>query len=435
MVEQYVAVIQAGGSGTRMIPLTHDKIPKPMLLLNGKPMIQWQIENICRYGIREFIIVIGHLGEKIKEYFGDGSTFGIQIQYIKETEPLGSGGALFYLKQTMHHRSFLLFFADIMFDIDLNRMLDFYEKCDGKAVLLVHPNSHPQDSDLIVLDKEQRVTKYLPKNINRNFWYDNLVNAGIYVFSYDILKSIKSVGYKDLEKDIIGPLIQKKQVFGYRTTEYVKDAGTISRFHEVCEAQIKGVWKHLNLRNKQKCVFLDRDGTVNKFCGLLSREDQFQLEDYAAEAIRLLNASEYLVIVVTNQPVVARGMCSIEDILQIHRKMQVLLGKEGAYVDDIVFCPHHPDKGFPDEDPMYKISCNCRKPAVGMIMKMAERYNIELSESYIVGDSTTDIRTGKNAGVKTVLVKTGQKGLDGKYDDKPDYVGNNLIEACRMILT
>lgn len=434
MINNYIAVIQAGGRGTRMIELTKDEIPKPMLKLNGKPMIQWQIENIRKYGIREFVVIVGHLGEKIQKYFGDGSDLGVHIQYIAEKEPLGSAGALYYLKDKVATDNFLLIFGDVMFDIDWGRMISFHEKKKGMATLLMHPNSHPQDSDLLIVDSEQCVVGIDSKKNKRDYWYENNVNAGIYILSSVILENITEVAKVDLEQDILNSLMQKKQVYGYKTSEYVKDAGTVTRFRSVSIEQEKGIWEKRNLKNKQKSVFLDRDGTINRFCGLLSREEQFELEEYVADAIRLLNASGYLVIVVTNQPVVARGICEIKDVKNIHNKMQVLLGEQGAYLDDIAFCPHHPDKGYPDENPIYKIYCNCRKPATGMIDQMAERYNIDKNASYMIGDSTVDIQTGKNAGLKTILLLTGQAGTDGKYEIESDWKADNLLEAVNIIL-
>lgn len=434
MIQDYIAVIQAGGKGTRMVKLTGDIIPKPMLILNGKPMLQWQIEDIRQYGIREIVLIIGYLGEKIQEYFEDGSKFGVHIRYIQEKEPLGSAGALYYLKDMCACENFLLIFGDVMFNIDWDRMIAFHGRKKGLATLLVHPNSHPGDSDLIMMDESQCVLGIDSKHNVRNYWFDNCVNAGLYILSTSVLLNLQQVKRVDLEQDLLKPLISQKKVFGYQTPEYVKDAGTVERFYTVCEEQKQGIWEKRNLKNKQKCVFLDRDGTINKFCGLLSKEEQFELEEGAAEAIRLLNSSEYLVIVITNQPVVARGMCGIEDVKKIHQKMQVLLGEQGAYLDDIIFCPHHPDKGYEGENLLYKITCNCRKPATGMIEQMVEKYNIDLAESHFVGDSTIDIQTGKNAALKTTLLCTGQKGKDGKYDIKSDYVADNLLMAVKMIL-
>lgn len=435
MRKKYIAVVQAGGKGTRMRELTRDQIPKPMLMLNGKPMIQWQIENIARYGIREFVIITGYLGKKIAEYFGDGTSLGVRISYIREEEPLGSAGALYFLKDKTEIKDFLLVFGDVMFELDWSRMIDYHEKHKGKASVLVHPNAHPYDSDLLTVDEKGRITGIDSKNQKREYWYDNCVNAGVYIFSKNIMDMFNKPRKMDLEKDILTGLIEQKEAYGYHTSEYVKDAGTPERFKRAALEQAVGIWKKKCLNKKQKCIFLDRDGTVNQFKGLIGDEKDFELEKNAANAIRRINESGFLAIIVTNQPVVARGMCRIEDVEQIHRKMQTLLGNEGAYLDDIVFCPHHPDKGYPEENPVYKMECECRKPAVGMICKMAERYNIDLAESYMIGDSTVDIQTGINAGMRTILVRTGQAGTDGKYHVEPDITVNNLEKAVECILS
>lgn len=433
-MHKYTAVIQAGGKGTRMHSLTKDKIPKSMLEMNGKPFIQWQIEQLSEFGVTEYVIIIGHLGGKIKEYFGQGENLNVHIRYIEENEPLGSAGALYYLKDICFDRDFLLIFGDVLFEIDWNRMITFHETHKSVATLLVHPNSHPFDSDLIILSDNGRVSTIDSKQNQRDYWYDNLVNSGIYIFNHKVLDNIDSASKKDLEKDILIPLIREENVYGYRTPEYVKDIGTPGRFLQAKKEQSIGILDKKSLKNKQRCVFLDRDGTINIYKGFLYKEDEFELIPGAAEAIRRLNMAAYLVIVITNQPVVARGMCSIETVKEIHRKMQVKLGEEGAYLDDIVFCPHHPDKGYPGENPLYKIVCNCRKPAIGMIQDAAERYNINLEESYLIGDSTVDIQTGKNAGMKTILVQTGLAGEDKKYDAQPDCVAAHIAEAVDDIL-
>jgi len=434
MLKHYTAVIQAGGKGTRLKKLTEDKIPKPLLKINGKPMLEWQIENIRKYGIREVVLITGYLGEKIREYFENGSRWGIHITYIKEKEPLGSAGALYYIKNILSGGNFILLFGDVMFDVDLERMALFHENHMALATLAVHPNTHPFDSDLVLMDDECRITGWEAKTNGRTGWYENLVNAGLYILSGMLLADLDCAKRLDLETDLIMPRIHNGNIYGYRTTEYIKDAGTPERFWEVCQEQEKGIWRRKNLENRQKCVFLDRDGTLNVYKGFISDTESFELEADAAEAVRLINRSGYLAIVVTNQPVVARGMCGLDDVKCIHKKMQVLLGKKGAYLDDIAFCPHHPDRGFPEENPIYKVSCECRKPKTGMIDRMAQCYHIDLSASYIVGDSTADIQTGKNVGLRTILVRTGQAGRDGKYKVQADFEANSLLEAVDWIL-
>ena len=434
MEKKYVAVIQAGGKGTRMVSLTLNKIPKPMLILNGKPMLQWQIENIAEYGITEFVIIIGHLGGKIKDFFGSGADFGVHISYIEEQKPLGSAGALYYLNQLYSNNDFLFVFGDVMFQLDFRRMFYFHESKRADATLLAHPNAHPFDSDLLVLEEDGKVIGIDSKRNIRDYWYTNCVNAGIYILSEEFVGKISELKVTDLESDLLIPHMSNGKIYAYITTEYVKDAGTPDRFYEVCKEQASGVWNQKCLTEKQKCIFLDRDGTINKFKDLISREEQFELEEQVAEAIRLINQSGYLTIVVTNQPVVARGMCDISEVDLIHQKMQVLLGEKGAYLDDIVFCPHHPDKGYPDENPIYKVPCNCRKPATGMIDRMVRKYNIDVTQSYIIGDSTVDIKTGENAGLHTVLVQTGQAGVDKKYDVTAEFSATDLLSAVEKIL-
>lgn len=434
-MEKYLAVIQAGGFGTRMETLTKKKIPKPMLNINGKPMIQWQIEALYEYGIEEIIIIVGYLGSQIKEYFQDGSSYGVHISYVEEEIPLGSAGALYYLKDNIKTKNFIFLFSDVMFKINWNRMIKFHEEKSALITVLSHPNSHPYDSDILLIDDESRVVGMDLKSNYRNYWYDNNVNAGIYIINTDILNEIHVIKRMDFEKDLLLPLISKRKLYAYKSSEYAKDAGIPERFNDVCNEQSNGLWERKCYEKKQKCIFLDRDGTINKYKGLIDNETDLEMEKYAIEAIKMINHSGYLGIVVTNQPVVARGMCDIEDIINIHRKMQTLLGREGAYVDDIVFCPHHPDKGYLGENLKYKGKCKCRKPEIGLIKKMEEKYNIDLVDSWMIGDSTVDIQTGKNAGMRTILIQTGIAGRDKKYKIQPNVIKENLYEAIKYILS
>lgn len=186
---------------------------------------------------------------------------------------------------------------------------------------------------------------------------------------------------------------------------------------------------------KKKCIFLDRDGTINKYKCLLSKKEDLFLEDYAAEAIKLINKSDYLCIVVSNQPVVARGLCTLQEVYEINDYLKEMLYKENkAYLDDVFICPHHPDRGYPEENVKYKIHCDCRKPGIGMIQHATRKYNIDLSESYLIGDTTIDIKAGENAGVKTILVKTGLGGKDSSFVVEADYIAEDLLEAIKLIL-
>lgn len=408
----------AGGKGTRILPVTHD-IPKPMIRIGDKPVLEHEIECLKRQGFTDIIITVSHFGKTIMDYFGDGhkaspasgQPFGVNIEYYFEEEPLGSAGALFKIKDKLTE-DFLLINADSMFDIDLRRFAAFHKEHGGLVTLFTHPNSHPYDSGLIIADKEGHVERWLTKEDERPLYYKNRVNAGFHIISPKILEREFSGSEADLDRDLLKPLAGTGRMLCYDSPEYIKDMGTPERYKAVCEDYKAKRISAKNLSNKQKAVFLDRDGTINKYVGFLKSTEDFELIEGAASAIKKINASGCLAIVVTNQPVVARGEVSFKELEEIHKKMETLLGKEGAYLDAVYYCPHHPDKGFEGEMPELKFDCGCRKPKPGMLIKAAEDFNIDLSSSWIVGDGENDIKAGQAAGCRTALIGNGNFGQD-----------------------
>ena len=410
-------VIMAGGRGTRIAELFPD-IPKPLIPVDGMPILEREIRSLASQGFKDLILTVGYLADKIIAYFGDGSQFGVKIDYFVEEAPLGNAGALFQLREKIGDEPFFLLNADAAFDVDFNRMLAFHQQHGGLVTLFTHPNSHPYDSGLIVADKDGLVEKWLSKEDIRPQWYNNRVNAGLHVIDPKVLElSLNNLeidpmtgfpkGKVDLDRQILKPLCGTGKMFCYDSPEYVKDMGTPERFHQV-EADIKnGVVQAKNLRNKQKAIFLDRDGTINKYVGFLRNIDDLDLIEGVSEAIKLINQSGFLAIVVTNQPVIARGEVSWDELHEIHKKMETLLGKDGAYVDGLYICPHHPDKGFEGERPEYKFDCDCRKPKPGLLLQAARDFNIDLSQSYMIGDNERDVEAGNAAGCKeSILIET-----------------------------
>lgn len=421
------AVIMAGGKGTRISSVARD-IPKPMIKIGEKPVLEHEIECLYEQGIKDIIITVSHLGGVITDYFGNGSkispatgkTFGVNIEYYFEREPLGNAGALFKIKDRLTD-DFLLLNADAMFDIDFKRFIAFHRQKGGLVTLFTHPNSHPYDSGLIFTDDNNCVEKWLAKEDTRPEFYSNCVNAGIHIISPSLLDAKINENKIDLDRHLLKPLAGTGKMFAYNSPEYVKDMGTPDRYQKVSENHKKGVIKAKNLRNKQRAIFLDRDGTINKYVGFLRNINEFELIDGAAEAIAKINDSGYLAIVVTNQPVIARGEVSTSELKQIHNKMETLLGQKGAYLDGIYYCPHHPDKGFEGERTEYKIECNCRKPKPGMLLKASADLNIDLNRSWMIGDGENDINAGENAGCNTVKIGS-------------DMPCKNLYEAVDLIL-
>lgn len=425
-------VIMAGGKGTRISSVASD-IPKPMIRIGDMPVLEHEIMCLRDQGFSDFIITVSHLGHIIMDYFGDGrkvspatgEPFDVHIDYYIEEQPLGNAGALFQMKDKLTE-DFLLLNADAMFDIDFNRFVAYHKQKGGLITLFTHPNSHPYDSGLIISDEDGAVKQWLTKEEDRPKYYRNRVNAGLHIISPRVLACEIMTSKIDLDRQILKPLAGTGKMYVYDSPEYVKDMGTPERYKAVCNDFENGTVQAKNLRRKQRAIFLDRDGTINKYVAFLRNIDDFDLIDGVSDAIRAINNSGYLAIVVTNQPVIARGEVTFGELNEIHNKMETLLGYDGAYLDGIYFCPHHPHKGYDGEVPELKIDCDCRKPKPGMLLQAAEEFNIDLSLSWMIGDSENDILAGKAAGCKTGLIGIEQYGQN--------VTGTSLMALLKKII-
>ena len=418
-------VIIAGGKGTR---LGLKDIPKPMVQIAGKPLLEHQIELAKSYGIKEIFILSGHLAHVIEDYFGSGEKWGVKIHHIVEPYPLGTAGAVKLLEGKIKDR-FMVFYGDVVMDFDLDSFIAFDKKFeDSIGTTLVHPNDHPYDSDLLEINKDKVVTRVIPKPHEDGEYYQNLVNAAVYIFSPKIFDYIESGISQDFGKHILKKVVDAGETLaGYETAEYIKDMGTADRFEKVKNDWISGKVARLNKKNKRPCIFLDRDGVINPNMDTKPSLKDFVLLDDVAEAIKKINKSDYLAVVVTNQPMIAKGFISFEEVEMTHKKMETLLGEEHAFLNGIYFCPHHPEKGFEGEVKELKIDCECRKPKPGMLLQAAADMNIDLKNSWMIGDSERDLVAGKNAGCKTIFISE----QDSQY---ADFCAKNLYDAVNKIM-
>jgi histidinol-phosphate phosphatase family protein len=424
--------ILAGGMGTRLKSRTGD-LPKPMAPVCGKPVLEHLI-NMCRInGYDKIALLVHHRHEAISDYFGDGSNFGVALSYSIEDEPRGTAGALFDALPLMADR-FLVLYGDTYADVDLRRMWAWHEQRHAEATLFLHPNDHPVDSDLVEIQGDEVVAIHPYPHEGK--LHRNLVNAALYIFDKSaVAQGLPKVGRSDIAKNALPRLIEAgTAIKAYVSPEYIKDMGTPDRLDKVERHVTMGLAERLSGRRPRQAVFLDRDGTINLEVGHLKSPTQMELLPGAANAVRMLNQAGRLAVAVTNQPVLARGDVDSTGLDAIHAKMDDLLGRDGAYLDRLYYCPHHPDSGFPGEVRELKVACACRKPGTGMIDRAVEDLIIDRRESWMVGDTTSDIIAGQRSGLRTILVETGHGGRDSKHPATADYIMADLADAIDWIL-
>jgi len=430
-------IILAGGKGSRLKERL-GKLPKPLIDICGKPLLEHQILLAKAHGFKDLIITVCHEAEAIREFCGDGSRWSVNIRYLEEKQPLGTAGAILVNLATFAD-TFMVMYGDTLLNVDLSRFWDFHLRNKAEASLFLHPNDHPHDSDLVEIDSNGRIVAFHPYPHAADRYFPNLVNAALYLVQKSSLeKSLAEHDFSkaiDFVKDLFPQMLkQNRFLLGYPSTEYIKDAGTPKRVDQVCADFLSGKIQRRALTTPNTALFIDRDGTLTQETDYVTTPDQLQLIPGSADGIKRINQSGHLAILVTNQPVIARGSCSEDQLKQIHNKLETLLGQEGAFLDAIYYCPHHPDKGFAGERIEYKIRCDCRKPGLGMLKQAQQLATIDLKNSWLIGDSSVDMQTAKNAGLKSVLVRTGFSGCDDKYAARPDFECYNLTEAVTFIL-
>ena len=433
------AIILAGGAGTRLRDRLGD-LPKPMIPIGGKPLLEHQVELCRRYGFEDIVFFVHYRADLIQQHFSDGTKWGGRIHYIVEREPLGTAGAVLAGFSHLADR-FVVLYGDTMVNADLERIWRAHEQTHAEATLLLHPNDHPLDSDLVEMDASGRITAFHNRPHPAGVWRQNLVNAGLYVLEKRALapahasrSTLHASRSLDFGKDLFPAMLDRRaKLLGYNSPEYIKDIGTPARYDRVCEQFANGTIARSSLAVKQRAVFLDRDGTLILDKDCLRSADGLELLPGVGQAIHELNHHAWRTVVVTNQPVIAKGFCDEAELQRMHNKLETLLGMEHAFLDRIYYCPHHPEKGFAGERTELKFDCDCRKPKTGMIQRAVADLNIDLAQSWLIGDTTTDLQTARNAGLRCILVRTGAGGADCKHAVVADFVRDNLLDAVRLI--
>jgi D,D-heptose 1,7-bisphosphate phosphatase len=428
------AVILAGGKGTRLASVLKG-LPKPLVDVCGKPLLLHQLELLCAHGFTDAIVMVNHRADAIQEWLV-GVDLPISVRLIDDGEPRGTAGAVLAALGELEPE-FLVMYGDTMLAVDLTRFLTWHHAVPGADVsLFLHPNDHPHDSDLVEVDESGRILAFHAYPHPTGAWLPNLVNAALYVVRRESLRAwVESDGPLDFAKDLFPRMLAAGATLrGYASPEYIKDAGTPERLERVRNALTSGAIRRASLNELQRAVFLDRDGTLNVEHGLIRRAEDLEVFPFAGSAIRRLNEAEWRTVLVSNQPIIARGEVTEAQLRRIHARLETEIGRDHAYLDRIYVCPHHPDSGFPGERKELKIRCDCRKPEPGLILQAQSDLNIDLARSWYIGDSTPDLGAAETAGVSSILVETGHGGLDRRHPYEARFTVGNVSEAVTFIL-
>ncbi len=398
MIKQ--AVILAGGMGTRLRPIT-DRIPKPMTQINGKPFLQYLVELLKNNGVEEIVLCVGYLHEKITEYFGDGSDFGVRIIYSFGDISFETGKRLQEAKGLLD-KKFLLLYCDNYWPLQLENMVESYENIGSLALMTVYANKKNITKNNVLVDGGL-VMKYDKSRIEEGL---NGVDIGFFIFDKSVIDLIGNDNCS-FEEKVFPILVEKRQFVAILTNQRYYSVSTMERLVEAEE-----------FLKPKNVVFLDRDGVINRKsegADYVKNWSEFNFVPGVIESIKLLKERGFKIIIITNQPGVARGVMTKQDLDEIHKNMQLALGNA---IDAIYVCSHDWNDG-----------CECRKPRPGLLMDASDDFRIDLTKSYFIGDDKRDIIAGKAAGCRTILI--GSELLDVN----PDAVCRDLSNAVQIVLS
>ncbi len=392
-------VILAGGEGLRIKKIIKNK-PKILLKINNQTILERQLNQLKKINNKIFVSIKKD-DFKIKNLLYKQNS--IQIKFLEETKKLGTAGCLNALNN-YNFNDLLVVYGDTLFNIDLKKFIKFHKQKKSKLTLFCHPNNHPKDSDLIEVDEKLRVKKFYKKPHIKDF-KGNLALAGLYIINKKLLKLLSKNTYQDFSKTLLPKILKKGyKIYGYKSREYIKDIGTPKRLREARKDFNSIKYKKGNLKNKIPAIFLDKDGVINEDKYNFKYQKPFNFIDGCFDAIKKINKNGYLVIIVTNQPAVAKGFISLEKLKKDLYKLEKIMGEHRCYFDQIYYCPCHPQKGFKGELKKYKRNCNWRKPNNGMLIDAIKKYNIDVKKSYMIGDSLKDYLASKKTKVKFIKV-------------------------------
>ncbi len=410
MIEDITVVIAIGGEGTRLKNISGE-IPKPLFPICGISTLERALNELEKYGFKKVILSTCFRKELFKDFIKNKFFNFEELIIFEEEFPLGECGSLWKIKDQLSSKT-LFINGDLIFSLDFKKLCKYDKNLSADITLVTHPSSHPEDSDMISAPNGSYIEKLFFKD--RDFKKDKckplLGFSGISLFKTSIIDEFKPLN-NQTKNSLFGFLIKnafenKKKIFSYNTSEYIKDMGTEKRYLEVSKAINTDILNKKNYNNSQKALLLDRDNTLVK-CSLkdyILSLDQIEFLDNNIRKLAILSKEFSIVCIVTNQPQIAMNKLSLKDLEAINNHIIHYCREKSLFIDTVSWCPHHPHKGYESENEILKNDCFCRKPKPGMILELAYEKNIDLKKSLFIGDSITDEEAAKSAGCKFINI-------------------------------
>lgn len=429
------AVILCGGKGERLGNLVRD-VPKPMVRVGGSPLLDQIIVRLGDAGIRRFTLVAGYLGDVIRRHYRNRK----DIEVLIEPEPMGTAGALRWCARQrvrVVDPDFLVAYGDVFIDFDVRRLIEAHD-CKRLGTLLVRASDHPWDSDLVVADDDGRVLEFVTRREPGRL-YRNVANAAMYALTHWVFDHIPEEGPADLDGDVFPVALalgEEMRVHFLEEGGFVKDMGTPERLAEVEQyiaEEALAVVAHSRPKPLET-VFLDRDGVLTvDGTGVVDRPEKLKLLPGAAEALATFRRLGLRCVVVTNQPIVAKGLCTPEMLGVVHGRLRAMAAASGGKIERVYSCPHHPETHHGEGVLALRRACRCRKPAPGMIFQARRELGLDLAACAMVGDRECDVRAGKAAGIRTVLVGD-RLARPPERGCAPDFEFSDLLAFARHLV-
>ena len=384
-------VILVGGLGTRLGELTR-VTPKPLLPVNGKPFLDHLIHRAARFGFTDIVLLAGYLGDQVlSRYAGAQRIAGrdVRIRVVVEREPAGTGGALRYL-DGIADEYFLLMNGDSWFDMDLRAFAHAPPAKPALAKIALRRLENSGRYGGVILERD-RILDFAAAGTGSG---DSLINAGIYLASRDLIGMVEQIPCS-LEGDIFGPAAKDGKLLGAPFAGAFIDIGIAEDY-----ARAETVLRDGQYR---PAVFFDRDGVLNVDEGYTHRPGDLHWNPGAVAAVRAVNQAGWHAFVVTNQAGVGHGHYGETDVDIFHRHMEAELAKEGAHIDEFIYCPFHPQAKLE----AYRKDSPYRKPGPGMILDLLARWPVDASRSFLVGDKDSDLEAAAAASLDAYLYSGG----------------------------